>query len=73
MIGASSDARASATVVKEILDEGIQQKIEARQRARAEKNFKLADEIREELLEAGILLEDTKDGVRWKRVGPARP
>jgi len=51
----------------------IQDKIEARQKARAAKDFKRADEIRKELLEAGIVLEDTKDGVRWKRVGPAKP
>jgi cysteinyl-tRNA synthetase len=52
------------------VDPDIQKKIEARQKARAEKNFKLADEIRKELLAEGILLEDTKDGVRWKRVQP---
>ncbi len=51
----------------------IQEKIDARQNARAEKNFKLADEIRDELLSQGILLEDTKDGVRWKNVGPPKP
>lgn len=40
--------------------------IERRQKARAEKDFALADRLRRELLEQGILLEDTKDGVRWK-------
>jgi cysteinyl-tRNA synthetase len=55
------------------LEAAIEAKIEARQRARAEKNFKLADEIRAELLAQGVLLEDTKDGVRWKRVQPPRP
>jgi cysteinyl-tRNA synthetase len=50
------------------LDAAIRVKIDARQKARAEKNFKLADEIRRELLAQGILLEDTKDGVRWKRI-----
>jgi len=55
------------------LDRMIREKIEARQKARAEKNFKLADEIRKELLDAGILLEDAKDGVRWKKAGPANP
>jgi cysteinyl-tRNA synthetase len=50
------------------LDAAIQKKIDERQKARAEKNFKRADEIRKELLAQGILLEDTKDGVRWKRV-----
>ena len=54
------------------LDLEIQKRIDARQKARAEKNFKMADEIRKELLDSGILLEDTKDGVRWKKVGPAR-
>ncbi|MGA2360958.1 MAG: cysteine--tRNA ligase [Candidatus Aminicenantales bacterium] len=54
------------------LDSAIQKKVEERQRARAERNFKLADEIRKELLDQGILLEDTKDGVRWKRVQPPK-
>jgi cysteinyl-tRNA synthetase len=55
------------------LDPDIQKKVDARQKARAEKNFKLADQIRDELLREGILLEDTKDGVRWKKVGPQKP
>lgn len=42
--------------------------IEARQAARKEKNFAKADEIRAQLLEKGILLEDTREGVKWKRV-----
>jgi cysteinyl-tRNA synthetase len=54
------------------LDFAIQKKIEERQKARSDKNFKLADEIRKELLAQGILLEDTKDGVRWKRVQPSK-
>ncbi len=53
---------------KELLPEEIQQKVEARQEARRSRDFRLADEIRAELLRAGIMLEDTKDGVRWKRV-----
>jgi len=32
------------------------------------KDFKLADRIRRELIEEGIILEDTKDGLRWKRI-----
>ncbi len=43
-----------------------QEKIKLREKAREEKNFKLADEIRNELAEQGIILEDTKAGVRWK-------
>ncbi len=41
-------------------------RIEKREKARQENNYKLADEIRKELLQQGIVLEDTKDGVRWK-------
>jgi cysteinyl-tRNA synthetase len=55
------------------LDSDVQKKVEERQKARAEKNFKLADKIRDELLAQGILLEDTKGGVRWKRIQPPRP
>jgi cysteinyl-tRNA synthetase len=41
-------------------------KVRDRERARNEKNFPLADRIRRELAAAGVFLEDTKDGVRWK-------
>jgi len=46
----------------------IMEKIEARNKARADKNFELADLIRSELLEKGIILEDMRSGVRWKRI-----
>lgn len=52
---------------EEILDEEIEAMIEARQQARKDKNFALADEIRGKLLEKGIVLEDTREGVKWKR------
>lgn len=52
---------------KELLDADIEALIEARQNARKEKNFQRADEIRKELLEKGIILEDTREGVKWKR------
>lgn len=52
------------------LERDIILKIELRQKARAEKNFQLADQIRQELLAMGIVLEDTKDGVRWKKITP---
>ena len=52
----------------ELLDEEIERLIEERQAARKVKNFARADEVRNLLLEKGILLEDTREGVRWKRV-----
>ncbi|MBQ4536703.1 MAG: cysteine--tRNA ligase [Lachnospiraceae bacterium] len=52
---------------EELLDSDIEALIEARQAARKEKNFARADEIRNELLEKGIILEDTREGVKWKR------
>ena len=52
---------------EELLDEDIEKLIEERQAARKAKNFARADEIRAELLEKGIVLEDTREGVKWKR------
>ncbi|QQS49440.1 MAG: cysteine--tRNA ligase [Acidobacteriota bacterium] len=54
-------------VKKEMLDSEIQALIDERQAARAAKNFDRADEIRRQLTELGIILEDTKDGLRWRR------
>ena len=51
----------------EILDEEIEKLIQERQDARKAKNFARADEIRNLLLEQGIVLEDTREGVKWKR------
>ncbi len=51
----------------EILAEEIEKLIEERTEARKAKNYERADEIREELLEKGIILEDTREGVKWKR------
>ncbi len=53
--------------VAEILDKEIEKLIEERQTARKEKNFKRADEIRDELAAMGIILKDTREGVQWKR------
>jgi len=60
VLGLLPDERAQE-ISSEILE-----KIKERERARANKNYALADKIRNELLEQGIHLEDTKDGVRWK-------
>jgi cysteinyl-tRNA synthetase len=51
----------------EMLDAEIESLIEERQEARRQRNFARSDEIRDLLAEKGIILEDTKDGVRWKR------
>ena len=52
---------------QEVLDSEVEELIAARQQARKEKNFALADEIRQKLLDMGIVLEDTREGVKWKR------
>ncbi|MCI9540373.1 MAG: cysteine--tRNA ligase [Lachnospiraceae bacterium] len=52
---------------KGLLAEDVEALIAERQQARKEKNFARADEIRKELLEQGIVLEDTREGVKWKR------
>ena len=49
------------------LEAEIEEMIAARQQARKERNFALADEIRQKLLDMGIILEDTREGVKWKR------
>lgn len=53
---------------EEMLDADIEALIEERTRARKEKNFQRADEIRDELLKKGIELKDTREGVQWKRI-----
>ncbi|QBK24905.1 cysteine--tRNA ligase [Ureibacillus thermophilus] len=52
---------------KEILDEEIEKLIEERNIARKNRDFKRADEIRDQLLKMNIILEDTRQGTRWKR------
>ncbi|HIV25617.1 MAG TPA: cysteine--tRNA ligase [Candidatus Scatomonas pullistercoris] len=51
----------------EVLDQEIEEMIRQRQEARKAKDFARADAIRNELLEKGIILEDTREGVKWKR------
>jgi cysteinyl-tRNA synthetase len=50
-----------------LLDAEIEKLMEQRSEARATKNWKLADEIRDLLVEKGIVLEDTPQGIRWRR------
>ncbi len=52
---------------KEILDTEVEGLIQERQEARKAKNFARADEIRDMLAAQGIILEDTREGVKWKR------
>ena len=52
---------------EEMLDADIEALIEERQAARKAKNFARADEIRDMLADKGIILEDTRAGVKWKR------
>jgi cysteinyl-tRNA synthetase len=69
----SSDEATIQLISSGDVDPDVQKKIDERQKARAAKDFKRADEIRKELLASGILLEDAKDGsVRWKKVGPPK-
>ncbi|TYS84329.1 cysteine--tRNA ligase [Rossellomorea aquimaris] len=51
----------------ELLDEEVEELIEKRVQARKDRNFQLADEIRDTLKEMNIILEDTPQGIRWKR------
>jgi cysteinyl-tRNA synthetase len=48
-------------------DAEIEDLIEKRKLAKKNKDYKLADQIRDDLLSRGIILEDTKDGIKWKR------
>ena len=53
-------------------DDSLSQKVEdlisKRAQAKKEKNFALADQIRDELTAMGIAIEDTRQGVKWKRI-----
>ncbi len=55
---------------KELLDSEIAEQIEVREAARRNRNFAEADRIRDLLAARGIQLEDTRDGVRWKKIRP---
>lgn len=53
---------------EELLDEDIEALINERQEARKAKDFAKADEIRNRLADMGIILKDTREGVKWQRV-----
>ena len=50
-----------------LTDEAIEALVAERTQAKKQRNFARADQIRNELAEKGVILEDSKDGVRWKR------
>ena len=50
------------------IPENIKQLIEKRETARKEKDWKTADKLRDKLKEKGILLEDTRQGIKWKQI-----
>lgn len=55
-------------ITENIEDSKIDKLIEEREEARKNRNFTLADKIRDDLKEQGIVIEDTKQGVRWKKI-----
>jgi cysteinyl-tRNA synthetase len=54
--------------MKKDLETEIQELIDKRQQARKDKNFALADQIRDDLKKRNIVLEDTPQGIRWKKI-----
>src|SRR3954470_13835344 len=56
-----------AVRASQLRDEQVNQKLAEMEQARKSRNFKLSDSVRAELVEAGIVVENTKDGVRWRR------
>lgn len=62
-----TDVLGLLTKEEKALDEDIEKLIEERQKARKEKNWALADKIRDDLKDKGIVLEDTPQGVKWRR------
>ena len=51
----------------QLADEQVNQKLTEMEAARKARNFKASDALRAELTAAGIIVENTKDGVRWRR------
>jgi cysteinyl-tRNA synthetase len=66
---ARAEGKLDKSVVTEptLSDSTVEQLIEQRQQARKGRDFAKADAVRKQLADAGIVLEDTKDGLRWKR------
>jgi cysteinyl-tRNA synthetase len=65
--GRLNEAAPELLAQRDFSDEKIQALVDKRTQAKRARNFALADQIRNELAEKGIVIEDSKDGVRWKR------
>ena len=63
----SATAFAQGGVAVALSDEDIEKLVAERTQAKKLRNFARADQIRKELLDKGVVIEDSKDGVRWKR------
>ena len=63
----TGDGHRASLMAESLPEKEIQRRISEREAARRRGDFARADLIRNELLEAGVILEDTKSGVRWKR------
>ena len=66
VLGISLISNKKEKKISEELERFILEKIEERKNAKEEKNYSLADEIREELLKKGILLKDTREGTTYE-------
>ncbi len=64
---AKSEGKAVQSAATELADADIDALIAQRVAARKARDFKRSDEIRDQLAAAGVVVEDTKDGMRWKR------
>jgi cysteinyl-tRNA synthetase len=65
--GRLADVAPELLARQSLTDEAIDALVAERTQAKRQRNFARADQIRNELAEKGILIEDSKDGVRWKR------
>ncbi len=65
--GRMGDVAPELIAAQSLTDEAIEALVAERAQSKKQRNFARADQIRSELAEKGVLLEDSKDGVRWKR------
>jgi cysteinyl-tRNA synthetase len=65
--GRLADVAPELLARQSLTDEAIDALVNERTQAKKQRNFARADQIRNELAEKGVLIEDSKDGVRWKR------